>query len=91
MVDKWLLDRIFSEHVLFSLALSFHQCSTLICVLLLLLPEGKTEGYKLSGKANFFRIPDTYTLFISFPVVMQDWEVQGGKTWYLNIGCVVTS
>jgi hypothetical protein len=77
MVDKWRLDRIFSEHVLFSLSLSFRQCTTLIYVLLFLLPEGKTEGYELSDKANFFLVLGTYTLFISFPMVMQDWEVQG--------------
>ena len=59
MVDQWHWERIFSEHVLFSLSVSFHQCSTLICILLLILPQGKTEGYKLSDKANFFRIPGT--------------------------------
>ena len=39
---------------------------------------------------KFFRVPRTCTLFISVPMVMQDWEVQG-KKWYLNIGCGLTS
>ena len=77
VVDKWHWDRIFSEHLFFSLSVSFDKCSTLIYILLLLSQEGKTEDYELSDKAKFFRVPCTYTLFISVPMVMQGWEVQG--------------
>ena len=77
MVDKCHWDRIFSEHVLFFLSVSFHQCSTLTYILSLLLPEGKAEGYELSEKAKFFRVPNIYTLLISVPMVTQDLKVQG--------------
>jgi len=63
MMGKWHLDRIFSEHVLFSLSVSFHKCSTLTYIVLLS-PEGKAEGCELSDKAKFFRGPDTYTLLV---------------------------
>jgi hypothetical protein len=45
--------------------------------LIITLTGRKTEGYELSDKAKFFRVPGTYTLFISVPMVMQDWEVRG--------------
>jgi hypothetical protein len=59
MVDKWHWDMVFSEHVLFSLPVSFHQCSTLIYILLSQLPEGKTEDYELYDKVKFFRFRGT--------------------------------
>lgn len=58
-------------------------------MLLPLLSDGnKEEGYKLSDKAKFLRLPDTYTLFFSVHLVKLYWEVQVNN-WYLNIGRVV--
>ena len=50
----------------------------------------KTRRLQINDTVKFFRIPGTYKMFISAPMVMQDWEFQGGKNWYLNIhvGCV---
>jgi hypothetical protein len=48
---KWQWDRIFSEYVRFALSITFHQCSTLIFIYMLLLSKGQTgEAWKPSKK-----------------------------------------
>jgi len=41
VVDRIVLELIFSEYFDFPLSESFHQCAILICIYLLLLPEGQ--------------------------------------------------
>jgi len=57
VVDKWGWDKFFSEYFRFLLSVSFHLCSMLIFIDMLLLREGQTgETWEPSGKEVLFQV-----------------------------------